>query len=93
MLTARGCSPSVVDLVIDEEGNNGKSTVASIADLKYKCIDLPPINDGEKTIQLLCDILFAKDERVPGIVFFDMPRAINKENLYGMYGVSRPNLP
>lgn len=75
----------VVDCVIDPSGNNGKSTVASIADLMHGCIDLPPVNDGDKVIQSLCDILIAKQERSPGIVFFDLPRSVNKEKLGGMF--------
>ena len=74
-----------VDCVVDTEGNSGKSTCAAVADLLYKCIDLPPVNDAEKVIQSLCDILIAKQERKPGIVFFDMPRALNKEKLGAMY--------
>lgn len=74
-----------VDCVVDTTGNLGKSTLASIADLKFKCIDLPPVSDGEKVIQSLCDILIAKQERKPGIVFFDMPRAMNKDKLHSMY--------
>lgn len=75
----------VVDCVIDRSGNVGKSTVASVADLMHGCIDLPPVNDGEKVIQSLCDILISKDCRKPGIVFFDMPRAASKEKLGGLY--------
>lgn len=74
-----------VDCIIDDSGNNGKSTVAALADLKHKCIDMPTFNDGEKLIQSLCDILMAKDIRQPGIIFFDMPRAQGKEKLSGLY--------
>lgn len=75
----------VVDCVIDFEGNNGKSTVASIGDLMYQGIDLPPVNDGEKIVQSLCDILIAKNCRQPGIVFIDMPKCLGKEKLGGVY--------
>lgn len=74
-----------VDCIIDPIGNQGKSTVASIADLHHKCIDMPTTNDGEKLIQSLCDILIAKDCRVPGICLFDMPRAQSKDKLGGLY--------
>lgn len=75
----------VVDCIVDSSGNNGKSTIASIADLRHGCIDLPWINDADKLISSLCDILIAKQERNPGIIFLDMPRALNKEKLHSLY--------
>ena len=75
-----------VNLVVDVKGNVGKSTIASIADLMYGGIDLPPMNDGEKIIQSCCNILMAKEERKPSLIFFDMPRSIDKAKLGGMFG-------
>lgn len=75
----------VVDCIVDPEGCNGKSTLAAIADLKYGCIDLPWINDADKLIASLCDILIAKQQRDPGIIFVDMPRACQKEKLGQLY--------
>lgn len=74
-----------VDCVIDTAGCNGKSTCASIADLFHGGIDLPWVNDAEKLIQSLCDILIAKQCRKPGIVFIDMPRCLSKERLTSLY--------
>jgi len=74
-----------VDCVVDEGGNIGKSTCASIGDLLHGGIDLPPINDGEKLTISLCNILIAKDEHKPGIVFFDLPRAVEQTKLSGMF--------
>lgn len=74
-----------IDVIVDPKGNEGKSTLASIADLMHGCIDMPTTNDGEKLIQSLCNILIAKDCRVPGICLFDMPRSQNKEKLSGLY--------
>ena len=75
----------VVDCIIDKSGNNGKSTVANIGALRYGCINLPTVNDGEKIIQSLCDILIGKQCDTPGIVFFDLPRATDKKRLHSMY--------
>ncbi len=74
-----------VDCIVDRNGNIGKTTVASIAELYGKGIDMPPINDHEKLIASLCDILMAKSERTPGIVFVDLPRAFDKRNLASYY--------
>ena len=75
----------VVDCIIDEDGNNGKSTVASVGDLQHGAIDMPPVNDGERLIASLCDILIAKDCRTPGIVFFDLPRSLRQDKLASLY--------
>lgn len=75
----------VIDCIVDLEGCNGKSTIASIAELTTRAIDLPPCNDADKLIQSVCDILMAKEERKPGLMFMDMPRAMNKKVLNGMY--------
>ena len=48
-------------------------------------MNLPPVNDSEKLIYSVCDILTAKQERDPKIVFVDMPRAMDKQKLGGMY--------
>ncbi len=75
----------IVDCIIDKKGNNGKSTVASIADLLHGAVDLPWVNDADRLIASLCDILIAKQERKPGIIFMDMPRAVSKDKLYQLY--------
>lgn len=74
-----------INCVVDPEGNHGKSTIASLVELHGRGIDLPPINDAEKLIQSVCDILVSKECREPKILFVDMPRAMNKSRLAGMY--------
>lgn len=69
----------IVHMVIDERGCNGKSTAAALADLHYGCIDLPPVNDHKELTQVACDILMGKEERVPGLVFVDLPRALTQD--------------
>lgn len=75
----------IIDCIVDEVGKMGKSTIASICDLYYGGIDLPPINDCEKIISSLCDKLIAKQETNPKILFFDMPRALNKDKLHQLF--------
>lgn len=74
-----------VDCIIDTSGCNGKSTIASIADLMHGAIDMPPVNDGERLIASLCDILIAKECRAPGVVFFDLPRSLRQDRLHSLY--------
>jgi hypothetical protein len=74
-----------INLIFDELGNNGKSTIASLMDLHKRGLDLPPMNDAEKLIQSVADILIARQERNPKVMFVDMPRAMDKKRLGGMY--------
>jgi len=67
----------IVNMLIDTSGNNGKSTVAALSQLHYAAIDLPPIGDAKELTQIVCDMLMAKDEREPGLVFVDFPRALS----------------
>ena len=74
-----------VDCIIDKDGNNGKSTLASIVDLQGLGIDMPTVDEGNKLIQSLCNLLALKNSQSPGLVFFDMPRAQNKHQLTGLF--------
>lgn len=74
-----------INLIYDEIGNNGKSTVAAIGELKHKCIDMPPMNDFDKLMQVACNICMAKNEHQPKGMFFDLPRPLAKDKLYGLY--------
>lgn len=70
-----------VNLVYDPEGNHGKSTCASLAELHYQGLDLPPITDAKELMQVACDILMAKECRTPAIVFMDLPRSMDQKRL------------
>lgn len=74
-----------VNLIYDVGGNTGKSTVASIGELMHNGIDMPPLNDFKELIALMCNICMSQNIRAPGLVFIDMPRAMRKDQLFGMY--------
>lgn len=74
-----------INLIFDPVGGNGKSTIASVMDLHRRGIDLPPMNDAEKLIQSVADILMAREIREPKVVFVDLPRAMDKRKLGGLY--------
>lgn len=74
-----------INLIYDPIGNNGKSTLASVAELMHDAVDLPPLNDFKELIALLCNICMDRHIRDPGLVFIDLPRAMRKDQLYGMY--------
>lgn len=77
--------PRIINMIYDPNGNNGKSTIASLMDLHRRGIDLPPINDAEKLIQSVADILMAREIREPKAVFVDLPRAMDKRKLGGLF--------
>lgn len=74
-----------INLIYDTSGNIGKSTLASIGELLHNGIDVPPINDFKELIALLCNICMDTNNRDPGLIFIDMPRAQKKDQLYGLY--------
>lgn len=74
-----------INMIYDPVGNNGKSTLASIAELKYGGLDMPPLNDFKELIGLLCNICMDRNLRQVSPLFFDLPRAIDKTRLYGLY--------
>lgn len=74
-----------VNLIFDPEGGKGKSTIAAIGELLHSGIDLPPVNDAKDLIFTICDICSGRNLRNPGLVFLDLPRAMDKERLFGLY--------
>jgi len=54
--------------------------------LRHKAIKLPAHNDGVKLVQSACNQLMSRDIRSPTHVFVDLPRAMGKEKLGGLFG-------
>lgn len=83
--TSETREPRTVNLILDRAGCQGKSTLASLMELHGRGIDMPPVNDADKLIQSLADILIATENRDPKCVFIDIPRAMKQDKLFGMY--------
>lgn len=83
--TATKFDSRTINCIYDEKGNSGKSVIASVCELFGKGIDLPPCNDADKLIQSCCNICKGKNVRYPSPIFIDLPRAMNKERLNGIY--------
>lgn len=75
----------IIDAIYDVTGNNGKSTVAALGEIMYGGIDCPPINDCKELIQYVCNHCMDNEIRDPKLLFVDLPRAMNKESLFGIY--------
>lgn len=74
-----------IDLIYDANGNSGKSTVAAICEILHGGIDMPPLNDFKELMSLACNICMDTENRTPKIIFFDLPRALDKDRLFGLY--------
>lgn len=75
----------VVNLVVDTKGNSGKSSIAKYIHTYRKGYDMPVLNDFEKIIYTTCNILKGNNDTNPGIMLFDMPRAMAKNKLHGIF--------
>jgi len=73
-----------INLIYDPKGNNGKSSIAAVCELYGGGIDMPPINDMKELMQVICDECYERT-RNPGVVLIDLPRALDKTRLYGIY--------
>lgn len=71
--------------IYDKVGNNGKSTIAALCELKHNCIDVPPINDSKELMQIVSNICIDTDNRSPKAFFIDLPRAFDKKTLNGIF--------
>lgn len=74
-----------VNLILSNKGCDGKTTIAHICRLFDKGLVIPTINDAERLVASVCDICMAKNIRDPSPLFFDMPRAMSKDRLFGIY--------
>ena len=83
--SANDFNDRIINMIYCPSGNAGKSTIASLCELFGRGIDLPPCNDAEKLIQSCCDICEGKNVRNPSPIFVDLPRAMNKDRLNGIY--------
>jgi len=78
--------PRGVDCLYDPDGDRGKTMISVLAHLMYGGVRLPSgITDPKDISAALCCILRGTNNRRPGIVTMDMPRAMPKQKLHGMY--------
>lgn len=80
-----GYNPRAIDLVYCPQGCRGKSSIACLCALYKGALRMPPVNDAEKLTQAVCCRLMAAENRTPAAVFFDLPRAMDKSKLAGLF--------
>lgn len=69
-----------INVVIDTKGNNGKSTLIGYMRAHGLAFAIPFANDFKDIMRMIMDVGTKR------CYLMDMPRAINKEKLYQMYG-------
>ena len=74
-----------INVIIDEEGNKGKTTCAHYCKLHLGGVVIPAMNDSDKLIQAACCILRGMKQRKSCLMFIDMPRAMNQKKCGQMY--------
>lgn len=76
-------SDRYVHWIYDRQGNHGKSNLAMLLELKNEGIDMPSLNDYKELTQALCNQLKDTNNRDPGIILIDLPRALPKSQMNG----------
>ena len=74
-----------IDIIIDAEGNKGKSWISAHMHLHNKGYDIPPIGDSKDLMSAVMGMLMAKDDHNPGIIFVDIPRAMKQDKLHSLF--------
>lgn len=74
-----------INVIVDPVGNRGKSFITAIAELMHDAIDIPMSLDFKELIGAVCNICMDRGTRNPKLMFFDMPRAVDKRVLSGLY--------
>ena len=68
-----------INLIYCQHGNVGKSLLVGYCRAHKVGRALPPVNDQKDLLRMVCDLPTSK------MYLFDMPRAMNKDRLYGFF--------
>lgn len=77
--TANNWDKRTINYVYNTSGNVGKSTLVGYCRAYKIGRFLPPVNDAKDLLRMVCDLPTSK------MYLFDLPRAMNKERLYGFW--------
>lgn len=69
----------IVNILYDPRGNIGKTTISNLIGATRHGINIPALKDSKDIMRMVMD-----QEKL-GMYLIDMPRAMKKENLEGMY--------
>lgn len=74
-----------INLVVDPRGNNGKTHLAMHLEQSQQAVVLPTLQDAKELCECVCDELMSAEERDPKLVLLDLPRAMSKKALSGIF--------
>lgn len=74
-----------INIIVDENGGEGKSSIAAIAELQHDCLDVPCLNDIKDLVGYVCNHCSDRNIHELKGIFIDLPRAMPKCRLQGLY--------
>lgn len=74
-----------VNIVYCPAGCSGKSTIAALCALHGRGLIVPIVNDQDKLVAAIHGMCADRKLRAPSPVIIDLPRAMEKGRLYGIY--------
>lgn len=74
-----------INVIVHPIGGGGKTMICAIAEHYYNAIVVPPLNDAKELMGAVHGMITAKDMRDPELIICDLPRAMNKKTLNGLY--------
>jgi len=74
-----------IDVIYDEHGCSGKSSFANRLEFEGKCYQLVASKNTNEMCADLCDELEASCDDAPGMIFVDMERASDQDNMASIF--------
>ena len=74
-----------INVIYCESGCSGKTTIANYCKFYKNGVKIAPLNDAKELIQILCNICMSKKDHAPNPVIIDLPRAMDKKALNGIW--------
>jgi len=74
-----------INLIFDKTGNSGKSSFANRLEFEGKCYQITASKNTNEMCADLCDELEAANDDRPGLIFVDMERAADQDNMKSIF--------
>lgn len=82
----------IIDVIVDDgkfsvkpAGCKGKSFLSAYLSLFHGSVNIPMLESHKDIIAYVCSMCSTANNRTPGIMFCDMPKAMNKNNISYFY--------
>ena len=83
--SAKDFDDRAIDVVISSTGRKGRSCVCHLGRLTKQYLLVPAFPDAKELCQFVQNKLSRTDNREPGIMFIDFPRALNQNKLWAYF--------